>query len=30
MIARTKELLEFARSRGYRRDELIDVIERLG
>jgi len=29
VLARAKELLAFARSNGYRRDELIDLIERL-
>jgi GntR family transcriptional regulator len=29
VLARAKELLAFARSHGYRRDELIDLIERL-
>lgn len=29
VIARAKELVEFARSQGYRRDELIRIIETL-
>jgi GntR family transcriptional regulator len=30
VVSRAKELVEFARQRGYRRDELLRVIERLG
>jgi hypothetical protein len=30
VIARTKELLEFARRNGYPRDELIALLHRLG
>jgi GntR family transcriptional regulator len=30
VIERTKELLRFARQHGYKRDELIDLIEQLG
>ena len=29
VLARTKELVDFARSRGYRRDELVQVIDRV-
>jgi GntR family transcriptional regulator len=29
VMARAKELVEFASSQGYRRDELIHIIERL-
>jgi DNA-binding transcriptional regulator YhcF (GntR family) len=29
VIARTKELIEYARRHGYRRDELIAIIHRL-
>lgn len=29
VITRAKELVEFARQRGYRRDELINLIQRL-
>jgi GntR family transcriptional regulator len=29
VVARAKELVEFARQQGYRRDELIDIIETL-
>jgi GntR family transcriptional regulator len=29
VLARAKELVAFARAHGYRRDELIDLIERL-
>jgi GntR family transcriptional regulator len=30
VIARAKELVEFARLQGYRRDELVRIIEELG
>jgi len=30
VIARAKELVEFARRQGYRPDELISIIEELG
>ena len=30
VTARAKELIEFARSQGYHRDELIAIIHRLG
>ena len=30
LIARTKELLHYARSQGYKPDELIQIIEHLG
>ena len=30
VIARAKELVEFARLQGYRRDELVEIIEELG
>jgi GntR family transcriptional regulator len=30
VIARARELIEFARLQGYRRDELIKLIEELG
>jgi GntR family transcriptional regulator len=30
VIARTRELVSFARQQGYRRDELIQLIEELG
>ena len=29
VLARARELVEFARGRGYRRDELIDIIAQL-
>jgi len=29
VLARTKELVEFARERGYRRDELAQIIDRM-
>ena len=29
VVARAKELVEFARQQGYRRDELIDIIQAL-
>jgi GntR family transcriptional regulator len=29
VVARARELVEFARQQGYRRDELIDIIETL-
>ena len=29
MIARARELVSFARQQGYRRDELIQLIEEL-
>jgi GntR family transcriptional regulator len=29
VLARARELVEFARARGYRRDELIDIIAQL-
>jgi hypothetical protein len=29
VIAKTKELIEFARQHGYRRDELIALMHRL-
>ena len=30
VVQRTKELVDFARRHGYRRDELIEIIEDLG
>src|SRR5690242_17405325 len=30
VIARAKELVEFARRQGYKRDELVEIIEQLG
>ena len=30
VLARTKELVQFARKHGYRREELIEMIETLG
>jgi GntR family transcriptional regulator len=30
IVARARELVSFARARGYRRDELIDIIESVG
>ena len=30
VIARAKELVEFARRRGYQLDELVEIIERVG
>jgi uncharacterized protein YcaQ len=30
VIARARELVTFARQQGYRRDELIQLIEELG
>ena len=30
VIARAKELIDFARLQGYRRDELVKIIEELG
>jgi GntR family transcriptional regulator len=30
VIARAKELVDFARRQGYRRDELVKIIEELG
>jgi len=30
VIARTRELIDFARLQGYRRDDLIKIIEELG
>jgi uncharacterized protein YcaQ len=30
VIARARELVSFARQQGYRRDELIKLIEDLG
>jgi GntR family transcriptional regulator len=30
VVERTKELLRFARKHGYKREELIDLIEQLG
>jgi GntR family transcriptional regulator len=30
VVERARELIRFARSRGYRRDELIRIIEQLG
>ena len=30
VIARAKELVDFARLQGYRRDELIKIIEEIG
>jgi GntR family transcriptional regulator len=29
VLARARELVDFARARGYRRDELIDIIAQL-
>jgi GntR family transcriptional regulator len=29
VVARTKELLEFAREQGYRREELVQIIETI-
>ena len=29
VLSRARELVEFARTRGYRRDELIEIIERV-
>jgi len=29
VLARAKELVDFARSRGYRRDELVQMIDRV-
>jgi GntR family transcriptional regulator len=30
VVLRARELVEFARSQGYRRDEVIRIIEKLG
>ena len=30
VVARAKDLVRFARAQGYRTDELISIIERLG
>jgi hypothetical protein len=30
VVVRAKELVEFARSHGYQRDELIEIIETVG
>lgn len=30
VVARAKELVDFARERGYRREELVQIIDRLG
>ena len=30
VIARARELVEFARRQGYRLDELVEIIERVG
>jgi GntR family transcriptional regulator len=30
VVARARELIEFARAHGYRRDELIEIIEHAG
>jgi len=30
VLARAKELVDFARERGYRRDELVQIIDRMG
>ena len=30
VVERAKELLRFARTQGYRRDELIKIIQQLG
>jgi DNA-binding transcriptional regulator YhcF (GntR family) len=30
VIARAKELIEFARLHGYRRDDLVKIIEEIG
>jgi GntR family transcriptional regulator len=30
VVARARELVEFARRHGYRRDDLIEIIEQLG
>jgi len=30
VIARARELVEFARHQGYRRDELVQIIEEVG
>jgi GntR family transcriptional regulator len=30
VLARARELLEFARRNGYRREELIELMETLG
>jgi len=29
VLARAKELVDFARERGYRRDELVQIIDRM-
>jgi GntR family transcriptional regulator len=30
VLERARELLDFARAQGYKRDELIDIIQQLG